>query len=100
MLIITKQTIENLINRLNTPSQLEQCREEVNSMLEIESELLWWAESGKCCRWQARPYFDSRIGLLKNVLNSLNDGNTPQASSLLREYANQREDYKTGIVLS
>ncbi len=100
MLIITKQTIENLINRLNTPSELEQCREEVNSMLEIESELLWWAESGKCCRWQARPYFDSRIGLLKNVLNSLNDGNTLQASSLLREYANQREDYKTGIVLS
>ena len=100
MLIITKQTIENLINRLTNPGDIEQCREEVNSMLEIESELLWWAESGKCCRWQARPYFDSRIGLLKNVLNSLNDGNTPQASSLLREYASQRQDYEAGIVLS
>ncbi len=100
MLIITKQTIEDLINRLDTPGELEQCREEVSGMLEIESELLWWAESGKCCRWQARPYFDSRIGILKDALNSLNEDNTPQASSLLREYANQREDYETGIVLS
>jgi len=100
MLIITKQTIENLIHRLTNPGDIEQCREEVNSMLEIESELLWWAESGKCCRWQARPYFDSRIGILKDVLNSLNEDNTPQASSLLREYANQREDYEAGIVLS
>ena len=100
MLIITGQAIENLINRLDTPGELEQCQEEVSRMLEIESELLWWAESGKCCRWQARPYFDSRIGILKDVLNSLNEDNTSQASSLLHEYANQREDYEAGIVLS
>ena len=100
MLIITRQAIENLINRLDTPGELEQCQDEVKRMLEIESELLWWAESGKCCRWQARPYFDSRIGILKDVLNSLNEDNTSQASALLREYANQREDYEAGIVLS
>ena len=100
MLIITRQAIDNLINRLENPGDLEQCQDEIRRMLEIESELLWWAESGKCCRWQARPYFDGRIGLLKNALNSLTEGNTAGASSLLREYADQREKYESGIILS
>ncbi len=100
MLIITRQAIDNLINRLDTPGELKQCQDEIERMLEIEAELLWWADSGKCCQWQARPYFDSRIGLLKDTLDCLNNGNTAQATSLLREYAKQREDYEQGIVLS
>jgi hypothetical protein len=100
MLIITRQGIEDLIKRLENPGDLEQCQQEIQQMLEIESELLWWAESGKCCRWQARPYFDSRIGLLKDILNLTNEGNISNATALLREYAKQREDYEMGIVLS
>ena len=100
MLIITRQAIESLIKRLENPGELEQCQQEIEKMLEIESELLWWAESGKCCRWQARPYFDSRIGLLSDALRSLNEGNTSQTSSLLQEYAKQRDDYEAGIVIS
>jgi len=100
MLIITRQAIEKLINNLENSGELEQCQDEIRRMLEIESELLWWAESGKCCKWQAKPNFDGKIGLLKDTLNSLAEGNTAQASFFLREYADQREDYERGIILS
>ena len=99
MLIITKQSVEDLINRLDTPVEFEHCQEEVRRMLEIESELLWWAESGKCCRWQAQAHFDGRIQLLEKILLCLNEGDNSQASFLLREYANQQNEDGTGIML-
>ncbi len=99
MLIITKQGIENLVNRLSAPTEVEQCQDEVRKMLEIESELLWWAESGKCCRWQAKTHFEGRIQLLEDVLKTLNESNRALASSLLREYANQQDEGGTGILL-
>ncbi len=92
MLIITKQGIENLIHRLSTPTELAQCQDEVRKMLEIESELLWWADSGKCCRWQASAYFIDSVQILKDILNFLEEGNTSQALSLLKEYANQLKE--------
>ena len=100
MLIISKQSVENLINRLENPGELEPCRDEVRRMLEIESELLWWAESGKCCAWQASANLAGKIQLLKDVLSTLEDGNLKQATPLLREYANQLQEEETGIVLS
>ena len=100
MLEITRQSIENLIERLSASDELEQCQDEVSRMLEIESELLWWAESGKCCKWQAKAHFDGRIQLLEDILDSLNEGNITQASSLLTEYANQLDKDKAGIILS
>ncbi len=100
MLIITKQSVENLIPRLTVPDEFEQCRDEIRRMLEIESDLLWWAESGKCCKWQAKSYFEGRIQLLEDVLNTLNEGAKAKASSLLREYATQQDEGGTGILLS
>ena len=100
MLIITKQGIEKLIDRLSTPEELERCQDEVRKILEIESDLLWWAESGKCCRWQAGAYLAGKIGLLKEVLNSIDKGDTTRASSLLREYANQLVEDGEGVILS
>ena len=99
MLLINRKSVEALIARLSNPVELERCRDEVKRMLKIESELLWWAESGKCCRWEARPYFDGRIQLLERVLTCLNQGDTAQASSLLREYASQQSEDGTGIML-
>jgi len=89
VLIITKQGIEDLIHSLNDTAKLEPCQDEIKRMLEIKEELLWWAQSGKCCRWQAGAYFTGRIQLLKDVLSALSEGNTTQASSLLREYASE-----------
>ena len=99
MLVITKQSVENLINGLDTPSRLEQCQDEIRQMLEIESELLWWSESGKCCRWQATDYFTGKVQLLKDTLKVLEDGNVAQASLLLKEYANKVNEDKQGIML-
>ena len=100
MLIITKQGVENLINRLSTPNNLEQCRDEIQKMLEIESEHLWWAESGKCCRWQVMGSLAGRIQTLKDTLNSLNGEDIPRAVSLLREYANQLDEDGARTALS
>ena len=95
MLIITKQGIEDLIHRLSVPTELEQCQDEVRKMLDIESELRWWADSGKCCSWQARVSLTEGVQLLKDILNFLEEGNTYKASSLLREYANQWNELGT-----
>lgn len=99
MLIITKQSIESLINRLENPGKLEACQDEVRRMLEIDTELLWWAESGKCCAWQASANLTGKIQLLKDVLNALEGGNIKQATPLLKEYANQLQEEEAGIVL-
>jgi len=99
VLIITKQSVENLINRLENPGELESCQDEVRRMLEIESELLWWAESGKCCAWQASANLAGKIQLLKDVLNTLEEGNVKQTAPLLREYASQLQEEEAGIVL-
>ena len=99
MLIISKQSVENLINRLENSGELEPCQDEVRRMLEIESELLWWAESGKCCAWQASANLAGKIQLLKDVLNTLEEGNVKRATPLLREYANQLQEEEAGIVL-
>jgi hypothetical protein len=100
VLIITKQGIEKLIDRLSAPDELERCRYEVRKLLEIESDLLWWAESGKCCRWQAGAYLTGRTQLLEEVLSSIDKGDTARASSLLREYTNQLLADGEGITLS
>ena len=89
MLIITKQVIDNLIRRLSNHIELEQCKTEVRQILAIESDLLWWADSGKCCMWQAGSYLTGGVQILQDVLGSLEDGDIHQASSLLEEYGAQ-----------
>jgi len=86
---MTKQGIEDMIRRLETPDELEQCQNEIKKMLEIEADLLWWAQSGKCCMWQAGAYLTGNTHLLEDVLTALHEGDTAQASSLLREYARE-----------
>jgi len=98
MFTITKQGIEDLIHRLNNPGKIEQCQDEVRRMLEIEVELLCWAQSGKCCRWQAGAYFTGKTQLLKDVLNALSEGNTAEASTLLHEYASELDEDKDRII--
>ena len=92
MLEIGKEQVSSLLSRLDDPSQLSQCQDEVRQMLKIKSELLWWAESGKCCSQPARNRLTSGIDILEDALNFLKEGNISQASSLLRDYMNQLEE--------
>ena len=93
MLIITKQGVKGLSQRLNNGVELGACRDEVKKMLEIKSALLWRAEFGRgCCSWQLVDYLDSEVQTLEDVLDALEKGSISQASSLLRDYVNQLED--------
>ena len=89
MLIVSTDEVENLIRKLDDASKLNECRDEVKRMLRIKSELLWWAESGKCCLWQPAAQFTSEIQTLKNVLDAIEEGAISRASSLLKDYVNQ-----------
>jgi hypothetical protein len=91
MLIISSQQVENLIHKLSDPAKFDECRDEVEKMLEIKSALLWRAEGPRpCCGSfdQIKTCLASEVQILEDVLNALDDGNISQASSLLREYTN------------
>ena len=88
MLIIDKDQVNNLVRRLSTPGELEHCRDELEKMLEIKSDLLWWAESGKCCSQPAKDFLLNEIKILESTLNFLKKGDVSQASSLLEDYMN------------
>jgi len=92
VLVITKQGIDSLIQRLNNPIELEQCKTEVSQILAIESDLLWWADSGKCCMQQAGSYLTGGVQILQEILDLLENGDIGQASSLLREYGAQLKE--------
>ena len=91
MLTISKEQVNSLIHRLSIPTELNQCQAEVKQMLEIKSELLWWAESGKCCSQQAKGCLVGEVQILEHALNSLKENDVSQASSLLRDYTHLLE---------
>ena len=100
MLIISKHQVENLIQRLNTPAELGQCRDEVRKMLEIKSALLWRVENGPqgcgCCGqlcrgWELEAYLAGEVQILEDILDTLEEGNISRASSLLRDYMDRLE---------
>jgi hypothetical protein len=88
MLIISKEQVEELIRKLADPVKLGECRSEVEKMLEIKSALLWKAEPQPCCGSyeEIKTCLTSEVQILQDVLNALDEGNIPQATSLLREY--------------
>jgi hypothetical protein len=91
VLIISRQQVENLIHKLSDPAKFDECRDEVEKMLEIKSALLWRAEGPQpCCGSfdQIKTCLASEVQILEDVLNALDEGNISQASSLLREYTN------------
>lgn len=88
MLIVSKEQVEELIHKLADPAKLGECRSEVGKMLEIKSALLWKAEPQPCCGSyeEIKTCLTSEVQILQDVLNALDEGNIPRATSLLREY--------------
>jgi len=94
VLVISKEQVENLIHRLDEPTKLEQCREEVKKRLEIKSTLLWRAEGLQpCCGsfGQIKTCLASEVQILEEVLDALDKGKVSWASSLLRDYTQYLE---------
>ena len=97
MLIISRQQVEELIHRLSDPAKFDECRDEVQKMLEIKSALLWRAEGPQpCCGsfGEIKVCLTSEVQILEEVLDALDKGNISQASSLLKEYTDYLEQQR------
>jgi hypothetical protein len=90
MLIISKQQVEKLIEKLADPARFDESRAELEKMLEIKSALLWRAADGiqPCCGTfcEIRTCLDSEVQVLQEALDALNKRDIDKVSSLLRDY--------------
>jgi len=92
MLVITKDRVEALKERLSNPSEASQCREELKKMLGIKETLLWRADAGSCCvGCGLSTHLFEEVQLLEAALRALEEGNGSKAASLLEEFAFQVE---------
>jgi hypothetical protein len=94
VLVISKEQVENLINKLSDPAKFDECRDELEKMLEIKSVLLWRAGGPRSCCGsleEIKVCLDSEVQILEEVLDALDKDNIPRASSLLRDYTNYLE---------
>lgn len=87
MLIISKDQVRALIEKLNDSSRIDSGIEEVKRMLEIKSALLWRADAGSCCVGRDLPVrLDGEVRMLENTLHALEEGNVVEGISLLADY--------------
>jgi hypothetical protein len=90
ILIISKEQVEKLIEKLADPAKLDESRAELEKMLEIKSALLWRAADGiqPCCGTfcEIRTCLDSEVQVLQEALDALNKRDIDKTSSLLKDY--------------
>ncbi len=93
MLLITKDGVEALKERLKTPSEASQCREELRKMLEIKEALRWRAEARTCCNvpWELQSHLNWEIKLLQEALEALEEEDGERAAAILKDYASHLE---------
>jgi hypothetical protein len=95
VLIISRQQVEKLIEKLADPTKLDESRAELEKMLEIKSALLWRAADGiqPCCGTfcEIRTCLDSEVQVLKEALDALDKRDIEKVSSLLRDYIKYME---------
>jgi hypothetical protein len=90
VLIISRQQVEKLIEKLADPARFDESRDELEKMLEIKSALLSRAADGiqPCCGTfcEIRTCLDSEVQVLQEALDALNQKDIDRASSLLKDY--------------
>jgi len=94
VLIISKQQVENLIDRLGDPARFDESRGELEKMLEIQSSLLWRAEGPRSCCGSlegVKVCIESEVQVLEEAIDALNKKDIPRASSLLKDYIKYME---------
>ncbi|MFA4837711.1 MAG: hypothetical protein WC749_16800 [Dehalococcoidia bacterium] len=87
MLVISKEQVESLRDRLKNSGELGSCIEEVKRMLEIKSTLLWRADAACGCvgNGPANSLY-VEVQLIENTLVALEQGDIIKGASLLDEY--------------
>ena len=95
MLIISRNQVEDLIDKLADPARFDESRDELEKMLEIKSALLSRAADGiqPCCGTfcEIRTCLDSEVQVLQEALEALDKKDSDRASALLRDYIKYME---------
>ena len=95
MLIISRNQVEDLIDKLTDPARFDESRDELEKMLEIKSALLSRAADGiqPCCGTfcEIRTCLDSEVQVLQEALEALDKKDSDRASALLRDYIKYME---------
>lgn len=90
MLIINKETVNQVKQGILSPESRAVSVEDVKRMLGIKQALLWRADAGTCCA-QGGPDLSvllaREVSLLENALNALEKGDDAQAISWLDDYS-------------
>lgn len=88
MLIINKDSVTAIKQKLTEPEQKQQSIDDIGRMLEIKKALLWRADAGVCCgiiRDLARM-LAHEVNLLEDALEAANQNDTTSAASILEDY--------------
>ena len=95
MLIISRQQVEDLLDKLGDKARLGESRDEMEKMLEIKSALLWRTTDGiqPCCGsfCSIRGSLDAEVRVLEETLAAVDRDDVPRASSLLKDYIDYME---------
>ena len=91
MMIIDKETVSAIRQKIADPKKHKDAIEDVKKMLEIKEALLWRSEGmAPCCGSLSNvsAHLTREIGVLENTLSALENKNIALASDLLQEYLN------------
>ncbi len=92
MLIISKEGVQNLREKLLNSEEIEQCKDELKRMLDIKEASLWRAADGGCCccavdNLSARLSWE--VQLLEEALKAVEEKDHVKAAAILVDYAAQ-----------
>jgi hypothetical protein len=89
MLIITKESVRSLKDRLRDSRNVEWCKAELKKMLDIKEALSWRADcaSGCCCiGWELPARLASEVEILEEILALVEENKSTEAISILEDY--------------
>ena len=92
MLIISKEGVQGLKERLSDPARRDECRRELEKMLEIKGTLLWRAEAARgCCSigWGLPAQLAGEVQTLEEALVAFDADDLASTASLLDEFIHQ-----------
>lgn len=89
MMIIDKNTVSAVKDKIADPKKTKQAIKDVKKMLEIKEALLWRADGmTPCCGSLAdiSAQLTHEVDILEKALSALENGSRAQAADLLQEY--------------
>jgi hypothetical protein len=87
ILLINREQVHSLRDRLSESDNLPSCIEEVRKMAEIKSVLFWQAdERSSCCGPGMPMHLYGELQTLERTLQKLEEGHIDEAIALLEDY--------------